>query len=163
MRAALLVLLVVLAAAPLAAGNSVSGQRLTGAAVFQEWHLYSFWVNTTGPQDLRVDWRASPTFPAEDLSITIYKPGTFDRECPPDRDCVFTPAPSDTYAVSAGCVPSDGREGGTLAPGMPLGKYDVFVEGNVGVDVPYTISSASGDVRFRLGMTGAIAVFIPPC
>lgn len=173
------VLLTLLAAAAVASGNTVSGHRLTGTAVLQEWHLYSFWANTTAVQNLVVDWRESPTFPTEDLSVTIYKPGTFDRLCPGTRDertidangvgvvlssggdCFFAPSSSDTYAYSTGC-PGDGVEGGVVGV-MPLGRYDVFVEGNIGVDVPYKVSSTSGDLVYRLGMTGAIAVFIPPC
>ncbi|HLE95954.1 MAG TPA: hypothetical protein VI997_01160 [Candidatus Thermoplasmatota archaeon] len=166
MRALVIVILAAVAIPPVATGaTSVSGFA-TGAFVQQEWDVYNLWVNTTRTISLVVTW-SDPFGPAdlrraEDLSLSIYQPGVWDEKCRPERDpCAFV-EPDDYYARSIGCPPfNNGMEGGFL-PDVPAGRYHVVVEGNLGITVPYTLTTDYASLTYNI-TRAAGAVFVPPC
>ena len=166
MRSVALLLLVALA--PLAVGAPGPSQsgHATGAFVVQEWDIHDFWLNGTAPRwvNLTVAWTTSPTRAAEDLSFTVYKPGVWDAKCPPSRSsCAFVQQPGDIYAQSRGCPPfNNGKEGGPLKD-MPPGRYHVVVEGNLGLGVPYTLTTDAGTLGYNGTSRVAGSVYVLPC
>lgn len=155
----------VLLAVPVVGANTVANQSSTGAFVVQEWDLFNFWVNGTAARDLVADWSASATSDAEALGITIYKPGVWDAQCPPNRaNCQFVQRPQDIYAQASTCPGLNaGRVGGPLPAAMPAGRYHVVVEGIFGESVPYKVSSLNHALTKNDSTRLTVAVFVPPC